>query len=203
MRYIRMRILFCEEMKTMENKKKSNLRALCECALLVAVGFLLSFIKIWKMPLGGAVTAASMAPILLAGYRHGPKFGFLTSFVYAVLQILQDIGEIAGWGLTPAIFVGTLLLDYLLAYGILGLSGVFWKKKYAVLWGTPICLFGRFLMHFLSGVILFAETGQPGFTPLTWSLAYNGTYMLPELIITTVVLFALSKIPKLLPQQEG
>ncbi len=174
----------------------SPLRKLVECAILIAMAVILNFLKInsfWA--LGGSITVVSMLPILLAGYRHGIKWGLLTGVAYAVLQILLDIAQISGWGLTPAIFIGTLLLDYLLAYGGLSFAGLFHGKKNGLWISAIVCLTWRYLMHVLSGIILFAEYDQIGFTPLTWSLAYNGSYMLPELILTTAVAFFIGRIP--------
>lgn len=174
----------------------SPLRKLVECAILMAMAVILNFLKInsfWA--LGGSITVVSMLPILLAGYRHGIKWGLLTGIGYAVLQILLDIAQISSWGLTPAVFAGTLLLDYLLAYGGLSLAGLFHGKRNGLWISAIVCLTWRYAMHVLSGIILFAEYDQVGFTPLTWSLAYNGSYMLPELILTTVVALLIGRIP--------
>ena len=182
-------------MKT-EMKTNSTLRKLVECAILMAMAVILNFLKInsfWV--LGGSITVVSMLPILLAGYRHGIKWGAMTGIGYAVLQILLDMAQITSWGLTPAIFIGTLVLDYLLAYGGLSFAGLFHGKKNGLWISSLVCLTWRYAMHFLSGIILFAEYDQVGFTPFTWSLAYNGSYMIPEIILTTAVAFLLSRIP--------
>jgi thiamine transporter len=182
-------------MKT-EIKANSTLRKLVECAILMAMAVILNFLKInsfWA--LGGSITIVSMLPILLAGYRHGIKWGVMTGVGYAVLQILLDIAQISSWGLTPIIFIGTIALDYLLAYGGLSFAGLFRGKKNGLWLSSLVCLTWRYAMHFLSGIILFAEYDQVGFTPVTWSLAYNGSYMIPEIILTTAVAFLISRIP--------
>ena len=173
-------------------------KKIVECAILIAMAVILNFIKInsfWA--LGGSITAVSMLPILLAGWRHGMKWGLITGISYAVLQIMLDIAQISSWGLTPAIFIGTIVLDYLLAYGSLSLAGLFHGKKHGLWLCAIVCLSIRYLMHVLSGVILFAEYDQIGYTPLTWSLVYNASYMLPEIILTTIVSFVVSYIPGL------
>lgn len=173
-------------------------KKLVECAILIAMAVILNFIKInsfWA--LGGSITAVSMLPILLAGWRHGIKWGLISGITYAVMQIVLDIAQISSWGLTPAIFIGTIVLDYLLAYGSLSLAGLFHEKKQGLWLSAIICLLLRYVMHVLSGVILFAEYDQIGYTPLTWSLVYNGSYMLPEIILTTIVAFVVSFIPGL------
>lgn len=176
----------------------TRVRKIVECAILIAMAVLLNFIKInsfWA--LGGSITAVSMLPIILAGWRHGIKWGLITGIAYAVLQILLDIAQISSWGLTPAIFIGTLILDYLLAYGSLSFSGLFHGKKHGLWISAIVCLFLRYVMHVISGVILFAEYDQIGYTPLTWSLVYNASYMLPEMVLTTIVAFGISYIPGL------
>ena len=173
-------------------------KKIVECAILIAMATILNFIKInsfWA--LGGSITAVSMLPILLAGWRNGIKWGLITGMSYAVLQIILDIAQISSWGLTPIIFIGTIVLDYLLAYGSLSLAGLFHGKKHGLWLSAIACLSLRYVMHVISGVILFAEYDQIGYTPLTWSLVYNGSFMLPEIILTTLVSFAIGFIPAL------
>ncbi len=173
-------------------------KKIVECAILIAMAVILNFIKISSFwALGGSITAVSMLPILLAGWRHGIKWGLITGISYAALQILLDIAQISSWGLTPAIFIGTIVLDYLLAYGSLSLAGLFHGKKRGLWLSAIVCLSIRYLMHVLSGVILFAEYDQIGYTPFTWSLVYNASYMLPEIVLTTIVSFIVSYIPGL------
>lgn len=176
-------------------EKKSNLRRLTECAILIAIATVLSFIKLYKLPLGGSITALSMLPILLAGYRNGFKWGVIASFTYAFLQLMVSIAEIASWGLTAGIFIGAVLFDYLLAYGSLCLAGLFSNKKYGLLWGTLVSLPVRFIMHFISGYIFFGSWAPEGYTPFAYSVVYNGSYMLPELIITAIAALIVSNIP--------
>ncbi len=174
----------------------SRIQKLTECSILIAVAVILNFIKFnafWA--LGGSITAVSMLPVLLIGYRHGVKWGILGGMVYTTLQIIFDIGQISSWGLTTTVFIGTIVLDYLLAYGSLSLSGIFSKKTHGLCLASIVCLTLRYVFHVISGLVLFAEYDQVGFTPLTWSLAYNASYMLPEIIFTTVVAFLVEKIP--------
>lgn len=182
---------------------KSNLRRLTECAILVAIATVLSFIKIFKMPLGGSITLVSMLPILLAGYRNGLKYGMISSFTYAIIQLLLDIGEIASWGLTAVIFAGSVIFDYLLAYGCLFIPGFFSNKKFGLVYGTLIALPVRFLMHFVSGYFFFGEWAQEGYSAFTWSIVYNGSYMLPEFIITVIIAIIISNIPAVTGQKKS
>lgn len=183
-------------------EKKTNLRCLTECAILIAIATVLSFIKLYKLPLGGSITALSMLPIILAGYRNGFKWSVIASFTYAFLQLMVDIAEIASWGLTAGIFAGAVVFDYLLAYGSLCLAGLFSGKKYGLLWGTLASLPVRFIMHFISGYVFFGSWATEGYTPFLYSIVYNGSYMLPELIITAIAAVIISNIPAISGQEK-
>ena len=115
---------------------------------------------------------------------------------------MVDIAEIASWGLTAGIFIGAVVFDYLLAYGSLCLAGLFRNKKYGLVWGTAVALPVRFIMHFISGYIFFASWAPEGYTPFAYSVAYNGSYMLPELIITVVAAVIVSNIPAISGNKE-
>ena len=182
--------------------KKNRTRTLCECAIMLALAVILSYIQFGKLPWGGAITPASMLPICLIAIKHGPKWGLGTAFCYSWFQILQ--GGVFGWGLTPGMLIASLLLDYILAFTVLGLAGLFSKK--GDLWnviGIAIVCVVRFLVHFAAGIILWANLEQFvafGETfvnrPVLYSLLYNGSYMLPETVITVAVAVLLFKIPQ-------
>ena len=173
----------------MNNKK---VKIMAECAILIALSTVLSFLKVWNMPWGGSVTLLSMLPVCYISVRHGLKWGLGSSFVYAVIQLFLGItmDGLLGWGLTGGILMACILLDYVLAFTALGLSGVFAKKGFSgIMAGTTLSIAIRFVCHLLSGVYVFASAGVlwDGFeTSNTWlySFVYNGCYMLPELIIT-------------------
>ena len=106
----------------MATKSYSRTRTLVECALMIAVGTVLAQIKIFEMPFGGSVTLVSMLPFILVSFRHGVKWGLATGFVNSLLQML--LGFYAPPAGTVAAFVGVVLLDYVLAFTLLGLAGV-------------------------------------------------------------------------------
>ena len=143
------------------SKSRENLRALVESALLVAIGFVLSYITPFRLPWGGSVTPLSMLPILMIGVRHGLKWGLLGGFVYACLQMIQQFwppptGTVEG-------YIAVVMLDYVVAFSALGLSGLFRGKKFGLLIAAPLCLTIRFASHFVSGIVVwgvFAE-GMP------------------------------------------
>jgi len=171
-------------------QKHGNLRSLVESSLLIAIGFVLSYITIIRLPWGGSVTALSMLPILMIGSRHGIKWGLGSGFVYACLQMLQQFYPPPSG--TAAAYIAVVLLDYILAFTILGLSGLFRTKKYGLLIAAPLCLAFRFLSHFISGIVIWSEyAGEQ--SAWIYSLTYNGSYMGIEMITTIAAIFILSK----------
>ena len=196
----------------MRNKK---VYALCECAILLALSVALSYVKFLSLPFDGSITLFSMLPVCLVAIKYGTKWGLGTAFCFSWFQILQ--GGVFGWGLTPTMLISSLLLDYIVAYTVLGFAGMLRKKGY---WGmlggiTTVCAM-RFLVHFLAGVILWANFEQfEAFgqviqnNPVLYSICYNGVYMLPETVLTVAVAAVVLKIPQIkrivttLPQQNG
>lgn len=176
--------------------KKTNI--LVECALLIAIGTVLSFIPIGpELPLGGKITPLSMLPVCLAGLRHGPKWGFGTAFVYSVLQMLISVAEVVSWGLTPVSLIACLLLDYILAYTVLGIAGLFSGSKTVGLCLGVICsIAARFVCHLITGAVIFDIWLPEGWNNAWfYSLCYNGGYLLPEMILTTVAVIVLASVP--------
>ncbi len=185
-------------------KNRERIRFITESAILIALGTILSFIPIGPpLPLGGKITPCSMLPVIIIAYRYGTLRGLGAALVYALFQFALSLGEVLSWGLSVPIFLGAALLDYILPYTLLGLAGVFGAKTLGRrLSGAALVLGLRFVSHFLSGVILFAELGQWELfgklfenSPALYSIAYNGFYMLPELILTGIAVVILSRIP--------
>ena len=175
------------------NTKKSHLglQALCEGAILVALAQVLSYVKLYELPNGGSLTPA-MFPILLYGLRWGLARGLGAGFVFGLLQLIFD-GAYA-WG------GQSMLLDYLLAFTPLGLTGLFKGKAWGIFPGTAIGCAGRFLIHYISGVTIYkitAPTDIPGFgtftSPVLYSLVYNLSYMLPNMILALIIAALLYK----------
>lgn len=94
--------------------------------IMVALGTVLSFIKPFDLPYGGSITLCSMLPIMFYGYRCGPKWGLAAGFVFSVLQLLFGLDDLKG--ISALMVVGSILLDYLLAFTVLGLAGMFRGK---------------------------------------------------------------------------
>ena len=172
---------------------KNNTRKLTETALMLAVATVLSMIQFpgpWVQ--GGAITLCSMLPICIISFRYGVKWGLVTGVTYGILQLLIGMNVLRGVSLATVIL--SILLDYLLAFGVLGFAGLFRKTiknpSIAFVSGTSIAIALRFLCHFISGIFVWdtilSETGI-NWAGILYSFYYNISYMLPELIITVVV----------------
>ena len=184
-------------------KQVNPLRALCESAILLALAVVLSYIKFFQLPFDGAITLASMLPVCLISIRFGIKWGLGAAFCYSWSQILQ--GGVFSWGLTPGMLIASLLLDFIVAFSVLGLAGLFRRRGMGgKIGGIVLACFLRFVVHFLAGVILWANfeefvafgTSWVGH-PVLYSICYNGIYMLPDTAICVAIAVLLFKIPQM------
>lgn len=167
-------------------------KKLTASALLVALATVLMFAsKLIPAPWlqGGSITLASMVPIVLAGIMFGTKWGLCASLSFALIQMMS--GFYPPPTQTFLNFVLVILLDYIIAFGALGLSGLFYKLTGKKSFSAPLSAFLvtliRYLCHILSGILIWGVYAEEGQTVLAYSLIYNGSYMIPEIIITTVV----------------
>lgn len=173
--------------------KKQNLQKLTVSAMMIALSTVLSLIKVWEMPLGGAITLFSMLPVCLIGVSYGVKYAVIPCFLYGAIQMM--LGGVFGWGLTVTTLIGAILFDYLFAFTALCLSGLFKSKGTAgVVSGISVACIVRFSCHFISGCIFF-QSFEIFNNPYLYSVAYNGTFMLPELILTVIGALALIRVP--------
>lgn len=187
------------------SKTYSKTHILVECALMIAVGTVLSNIKIFTMPNGGSVTLLSMLPFILVSFRHGVKWGLFTGFVNGCLQML--LGFWAPPTPTFLYFLGEILLDYLLAFMALGLADLFARPFKNRLVGVAVgCVAAgvlRFLCSFLSGVLIWGNLFD-GLAAWTYSLGYNASYMLPETVLTVLAAVLLVKLaPQMFEKQTA
>ncbi len=159
------------------SKKYFSTRALTEAAIVVALSAVLSFIKIYHLPQGGSITAGSMVPLIWISLRRGPKIGLFACFVYGLVQF-----SLEPYAYHPI----QVLLDYPLAFGVLGLAGLF--RNYPLI-GVGVGIGGRFIAHFTSGFIFFAEYAPEGMNPLLYSAIYNGSYLLGEFIVSAIITY--------------
>lgn len=161
-----------------DTPSRSN-RQLTFCAICIALATVTSFIKIVSLPFGGSITLFSMLFISLTGYFYGLRAGILTGTAFGILQFI----------LNPYVYAPIqILLDYPLAFGALGFSGFFCKKKYGLLFGYSLGVTGRYLFHVISGYLFFQSYAPEGTNALLYTLGYNLTYILPEMILTLILL---------------
>ncbi|MBE7015249.1 MAG: energy-coupled thiamine transporter ThiT [Ruminococcaceae bacterium] len=151
-------------------------RIMAEVAVSVSMAVICSFIKVWEMPQGGSVSL-TMIPIILVSLRCGAACGVTAGALYGVISLM-----IAGVIYHPM----SILLDYVLAFGVLGVSGFFKKNVAGIVCGTVFGVFGRFICSTISGATLFASYAPAGQNPWIYSLGYQATYLIPELIITLI-----------------
>lgn len=159
---------------------KTPTRMLTEAGAMIALAQGLSYIKIFEAPYGGSVTAGSMIPIIVFSLRWGLKSGLLAGLVYGILQFILG-------GTIYSYHIVSILFDYLVAFAVLGFAGLFKNSIKGVLAGTFLGIFGRFVCHVISGVVVWASYAPEGTSPLLYSVLYNGSYLLPELAITLVI----------------
>ena len=166
----------------MRNRK---LQMLCEGAILVALAQILSMLKLWEMPWGGSITLG-MLPIFLFAVRWGTRWGLVAGFAYGLLQVMFDGGFAISWQ--------SILGDYLVAFTPLGLAGLFRGKAWGIFPGTVLGCAVRFLVHFISGITIYRiyePKNIPGFGTFDnanlYSLVYNGSYMLPNMLLALAI----------------
>ncbi|MBQ7051448.1 MAG: energy-coupled thiamine transporter ThiT [Clostridia bacterium] len=166
------------------DRRKWTTRMMANASLCIALAFILSYVKLYEMPQGGSVTLASMLPIFMFAYVYSVAPGLMVGFAYGLLQFVQG-----GWFVHPIQF----LLDYPLAFAMLGFAGIAgklpdsWGMIPGILLGT--CL--RFLCAFMTGVFFWGE-GAGEQNVLIYSAVYNGTYLIPE----SLICMAIASVPQ-------
>ena len=211
---------------------QTKTRRITESAMLLAVAIVLELVSkmfIPEMPFGGQITLVSMLPVVLISYRHGVKWGLVSGVAYAMIEMAIGAKTVAA-AFQPGYFGdGTMIanalimcvLDYVVAFTVLGIGGCFRNKienrGVALMCGSIVALAARYVAHIASGYILFSgwaewfftqdgfpvwggqlvESLSPEMLGLCYSVVYNGMYMLPEIVITAVVALFLARIPKI------
>ena len=177
-------------------QKKPDIKKLTMSAVMIALSTVLSLVTVMKMPLGGSVTLFSMLPVCMLSIMYGCRWGTACAFIYSLGQLALDIAGVAGWGLTPVAFAGCVVFDYLAAFTLLGLAGMFRAKGVpGYIAGIALAVALRMVSHIISGVIFFSSWAPEGWNPFVYSLAYNGAYMVPEFIFTFAGAIILLKEP--------
>lgn len=211
---------------------QTKTKRLTESAMLLAMAIVLELVSksfIPEMPFGGQITLVSMLPVVLISYRHGVKWGLVSGLCYALIEMVIGAKTVAA-AFQPGYFGdGTMilnalimcLLDYILAFSLLGLGGIFRNKiknpGLSLMCGSLVALGARYLAHVLSGYILFSGWAEwfftqdgfpawgaqlvqsltPGVLGWVYSLVYNGMYMVPEMILTALAALLIARVPKI------
>ena len=188
----------------MRNKR---VLTLAECAIMIALAFALSYVRLWKMPLGGSITLCSMLPIMLIAVKHGTGVGLGTAFVYSLTQLAQGLieGDVSAQSMSADVFVIAVLFDYIVPFTALGLCSVFGKSKtWGVCLGMGFAVGVRFICHFITGVTIWRQWTPEGWNSVIYSFAYNGGYLIPDLAIclaAACILLRVRQMRKLLNLQ--
>jgi len=166
--------------------KTVDTKILAEAIVIIALANVLYVISKFyfpflKLPQGGSITLGSMIPLLWFALRRGLRWGVEAGIVYGLVHMVIS-GDIY--------YPTQILLDYPLAFGALGLAGAFKNQPVA---GIGLGILGRFVCHFVSGVIFFGQYAWEGWNVFAYSAAYNATYLVPEFIISATVIFILLK----------
>ena len=161
-------------------KRQVQTKPMVFAAMAMALGMITSFLKLFEAPMGGSVTLFSMLFICCIGYWYGLRTGLITGVAYGLLQLIAD---------PYIISLPQMITDYLLAFGALGLSGLFSNQKNGLIKGYIAGVLGRYLFAFLSGLIFFAAYAKgSGMSAPVYSLAHNGSYLGIEAAMTLVIL---------------
>ena len=169
-------------------KSKSALR-LTEAAVMIALATVLSMVKLADFPYGGSITAASLFPIAVIAYRHGTPMGLSCGLVYGIIQQLLGLNNLSYFTTWQSI-VAIILLDYVIAFAVLGLAGIFrkttMKANLKMTLGVVLACLLRYLCHVISGCTVWAGLSIPSSAALWYSIGYNATYMIPETLICAI-----------------
>ncbi len=185
--------------------RKNNLNSLTESAVLTAFATVLSMVKLWEAPLGGAVTLFSMVPIIIVSYRRGVVAGILSGFCYSVIQLILGVSNLSYIPTATGIVCGALF-DYIVPFTILGAAGfvkmlpVSSHRLKVSAAALTVCVL-RFISHFTVGAFIWYEiTKNLGWNEYvttvgmwTYSFVYNITYLLPETVICVIGVLLLPK----------
>ena len=176
--------------------QKRSVYRLTESALMLAFAAVLSVIKLIDMPYGGSVTLFSMLPLIIIAYRHGTKWGLLTGLTYGLIQLLLGLDNLS-YATSFGAAVAIILFDYLIAFTVLGLGGLFRKliphQATALSLGAVFTGVLRYLCHVISGCTVWYGLSVPTGESIVYSLGYN-LYMVPEILLLVVGAIYVSRL---------
>ena len=160
-------------------KKENRIKTIVISAMLVALAFVLSNIKILSMPTGGSVTAFSMLVISLPGFLYGFPIALISSIVYGIIQFIYGRYMFS---------IPQVILDYIFAFGSFSLVGLFKDRKNGLIIGFTIACVMRFIFSTMSGVIFFSDYAPANMNPIIYSVIYNGSYIFLEMLLSYIII---------------
>ena len=162
-----------------KDEKIFSTKALTYSAILLALGISANQIKIFSLPQGGSMTLFSMIFIVFIGYMFGLRVGLIAGITFGLLNLL----------IKPEVYTPVqAIIDYILAFGALGLSGFFANKKDKLIFAYLVSIIGRFVFAVFSGYVFFGSYAPEGWNPLLYSIWYNLSYIGTEGVITVLLL---------------
>lgn len=159
---------------------QSKTPMIAEAGVAIAIAQVLSFITLFHMPQGGSIKAASLVPLMIFAYRWGGTRGIWAGVVYGVLHFLL--------GFKSSIHYLSIILDYLVAYGAIGVCGYFKDNITGLVSGSIVAIALRWFASVTSGAVVFASYAPQGQNPWIYSMIYNASYMVPDGILNIIVL---------------
>lgn len=175
-----------------QRNRTFSARTIAEIGVAIALAAVLHLIKLWEMPQGGSITLGTMVPLFILSFRRGPAVGVLAGALYGIFE---------GWILSGGRFFLTpvqVVLDYPLAFGVLGLAGFFPRSP---AFGVTVAAAARYLAHVVSGIVFFAQYAPKGQPVWLYSLGYNITFLGPDFAVAILLtLLVWERLSKLSPQ---
>ena len=166
-------------------------RMLCEGAVMIALALILGLMKVFELPQAGSISL-EMLPLLLFCVRWGVGNGFIACFAFGILQVFVQSAVSYGWA--------SILLDYVVAFGVMGVAGLGRGRKNGIFWGSVLGGIARFIVHFISGITIYkivAPTelfGTVFDNPVLYSIVYNGSYVGIDTVLC-IIIFAVTYQP--------
>ncbi|PRO65273.1 energy-coupled thiamine transporter ThiT [Alkalicoccus urumqiensis] len=166
--------------------KHNRLVVMMEIAMMTGLAVILDFVRVAQMPFGGSITLAAV-PLILLAFRRGAGAGITAGVIFGIINWMIG-GYVVHWA--------QMLLDYPVAFGVLGTAGFFafkrsWtlkRKLTAVIAGTIVANLLRLASHFTAGVVWFRELAPDGMSPELYSFLYNIAYIGPIIVITILIM---------------
>lgn len=171
-------------------KTDMTLKKMIVISLFSAIAFILSFIEFISYPQGGGINLVPMVPIMLIGILYGNTEGMTCGLIFGILSLITG-GHIVS--------IAEALLDYILAFVVLGLSGFAGRdNKYKILISSIIVVALSVFSNIVSGVYFYGEYAPQGMNVWKYSIVYNltSTGVVGILSIIIIMLLPLNKLKK-------